>query len=186
MLQRLDQEFIPAVLDEMTRDGSLGLVGQTQVPPWDGLEPLKLFQPVHRIFHVALLELVCDTFGEPRFDPKRIDSAGLVIRRILEIPGKPETLQGWVESGRELRGWVGLSGSEDADPDPAYRRPELAAGHPEINRRLAARNGFIPAEVAERVSPLFVVPPEVCSATKRTVLYGLVPVTSSEFSEAPP
>ena len=37
----------------------------------------------------------------------------------------------------------------------------------------------------EAVSPLFVAPPDVCRAAHKTVLYGMLPVTSTEVSETP-
>ena len=68
------------------------------------------------------------------------------------------------------------------DPDPQHRRPRLNAGHPYVNGKLArVFQALEPA--AERVSPLFVAPPDVCVEAGRTLLYGLIPVTSAERSE---
>jgi hypothetical protein len=90
-----------------------------------------------------------------------------------------------MQSGKKFQGWVSLRGHElDRDPDPARRPPELKSGHPEINRRLAVLNGFSEPH-SESVSRLFPAPPEVCQAAKRTLFFGLIPVVSSEISEAP-
>ena len=44
-----------------------------------------LFQPVTRVVHLALVQLACESVGYPRVDPKRVLSAGLVIRRIPRL-----------------------------------------------------------------------------------------------------
>jgi hypothetical protein len=88
---------------------------------------------------------------------------------------------------RALRGWVKVDEKVEGgrDPDPARRPPALRSGHPEIDRHLAALPGALGGSLAESVSPLFPAPPELCAALGKTLLYGLVPVTSSELSEAP-
>jgi hypothetical protein len=204
ILQRTDQAFIPAVLGELAGDDGLATIARSIASARDEARILKLFQPVHRTFHVALFEVVCDhlsqphlaPFGQPRLDPERIESAGLVVRR-LAVDGEgrrktSEVKEGWMRTGESrglsesVRGWVSLSAEgEQQDPDPQFRLPELSAGHPEVNRLLALHRGT-PEPLAESVSPLFVAPPEVCAAVGKTILYGLVPVASPEFSETPP
>ncbi|MCI0744218.1 MAG: hypothetical protein L0Y58_02330 [Verrucomicrobia subdivision 3 bacterium] len=195
--QRTDQEFIPAILEELRTGGeALTRIGASAISPRPAGSPaLKLFQPVQRTFNVALLDAVCDRFSSPRLDPERIESAGLVVRRLsVDLSGNATGgLQGWMQSGARLRGWLalGVAGQSrswlefdpDADPDPLRRQPALTAGHPEIDRQLKLLYGA--EEVySESVSPLFVAPPEVCQAVRRTILYGLIPVTSSERSDA--
>src|SRR5262249_52956775 len=136
ILQRTDQDFLPAILDELKRD-TRREAGQKSLPSTrDANSILKLFQPVHRTFNVALVEAICDTFGQPRLDPARIDSAGLVLRRqTVDSKGNPAAGQweGWMQSGKKFRGWVRLTEDElNGDPDPARRPPELRSGHPEI------------------------------------------------------
>ncbi len=41
-----------------------------------------LYQPVQRVTHLALVQLTCESVGYPRLDPKRVISAGMVIRRV--------------------------------------------------------------------------------------------------------
>lgn len=183
LLQRTDQEFLPAVLEQLRdREGRRGLAGD--VVPTTGGEA-RLYQPVHRTFHPVILEAYCERPGRPRLDPARIDSAGLVVRR---RPSGGPGLQGWLESGNRLRGWLPLDARVGlgplTDPDPSRRPDRLASQPPEV-RRLLALNRPSPQPFAERVSALFVAAPEVCSAAGRTLIYGLVPVTSSERSEAP-
>lgn len=188
ILQRTDQEFIPAILDELAAGDNFARIAGTiaQVKDTNGL--LKLFQPVQRTFHVALLEGFCEIFGEPRLAARSIDSMGLVLRRVaVDENGRPSgnRYEAWCQAGAALRGWILLSTPEqDQDPDPARRPPALSAGNAEIDRRLSLLHG-ITQPLAEGVSPLFVAPPAVCEATHRTVLYGLVPLVSSEISEAP-
>jgi hypothetical protein len=184
ILERTDQEFIPAILDELARERGLSTIPGSAARARDKRGVLTLFQPVHRTFNVALVEAACDTIGRPRLDPERIESAGLVIRRIASGPRGEKRLQGWRQKDRAVRGWVPFKNrkDEDLDPDPVRRRPELTAGHVEIDRRLAT---FVDSSESyeESVAPMFVAPPDVCKAAGRTILYGVVPVTSSDMSE---
>ena len=66
---------------------------------------LKLFQPMQRQFHLALVEAWCDTAGTPRIDPARVDSAGLVLRR-MRNDASGRYLEGWVKGAGRLRGWA--------------------------------------------------------------------------------
>jgi hypothetical protein len=196
ILERTDQQFIPAILDELSREDGLKIINSTVAKTTDKdvrdetRSVLKLFQPVHRTFHVVLLELACDTIGQPRLDPERIESSGLVIRRVVAGASGQKQLQGWRQKDQSLRGWVKFkdTGDQDKDPDPKLRPALLAAGNPEIDRRLA-RLVDTSETLAESVSPLFIAPPDVCKSARRTILYGVLPLTSSELSEqasAPP
>ena len=186
LLERTDADFLAAVLSELETGGEKALPAIASDPPdprlpkdRDSNKVLKLQQPVHRTFYIALFEIVCDIFGQPRLDPQRIDSAGLVIRRIAN-----DRMQGWREGGKQLKGWIDFRSSADADMDPDPKlRPALSAGHPEIDRQLALNFGLGP--LSETFSPLFVAPPAVCEATGRTIVYGLVPLASAEQSVAP-
>jgi hypothetical protein len=192
IVARTDQDFIGAILDELGGARPGPSVSEHLARVTAGQPQLKLMQPVHKTFNVALVEIACDVAGQPRLDPDKIESAGLVIRRVARsgnagrarvVVERPEA---WMQAGRSFRGWVRLRTPRelDRDPDPARRPAELRAGHPEIDRRLALVQGAA-VPLAESVAPLFVAPPAVAAATKRTVLYGVVPVTSAEVSEAP-
>lgn len=187
ILKRTDQEFIPALLDELAVERGLDQVVNAAISPNGDNSVVQLLQPVQRTFNLVLLEAVCDAYGQPRLDPQRIVGAGLVLRRhAVDSAGNvlPTRLEGWRLAGKRLRGWVAFDGDDDLDPDPQQRRPLLSAGHDEVNRRLALLDQSEP--LAERVSPLFVAPPEVCRAAGKTLLYGVIPVTSSEQTETPP
>lgn len=219
ILQRTDQDVIGAMLAELVRPSGLASVAETLAQETSG-DQLKLYQPVHRVFHLVLLEVVCDPFGigspssyQPRLDPNRIDSAGLVLRRYVGDPGDAGTerfadrqLEGWrtlaeppTANTTALRGWIRFNTSGDnplaiaadsdltMDPDPQRRRPRLPlkTGRAELDRDLAATSLMrLAAEtLSEHTSPLFVAPPKVCEALGKTLLYGLIPLTSQEFSE---
>jgi hypothetical protein len=180
LVERGDQDFVAAILAELTSAEGRRALAASRARERDARGRLRLRQPVHRVMAVALVEAACDVVGQPRLDPASIESAGLVVRR-----ARGGRREGWMRAGPRLRGWLPLASVRegDLDPDPARRPPALRAGHAEIDRRLAA---VAPPPLAEAVAPLFVAPPEVCVAAGRTVLYGLVPVTSAEVSEAPP
>jgi len=181
LLQRTDQEVVPAVLDELSSDaGRRKLAGSIARERGDDGR-LRLYQPVHRTFHLALVEAFCDEVGEPRVDPKRVESAGLVVRRL----GRDgTTVEGWMRTENRVLGWKALGAAErERDPDPARRPAPLRAGNAEVTRRLS--EALAVEEVAETVSPLFVAPPDVCRAAGRTVLFGFIPLSSAESSEEP-
>jgi hypothetical protein len=195
VLQRTDPDFLDRVLAALGDSrGRPALAGSLAADRQGGV--LSLYQPVHRTHHLVVLEAYCERPGEPRLDPERIESAGLVLRR----EAADGALEGWLETAGDalgdpeiepVRGWRRLVGpAAEADPDPSRRRllGELAAssGRPEIDRLLAlARRAGTGGPLAERVSPLFVAPPEICQAAGRTLLYGVVPAASLETERGP-
>jgi hypothetical protein len=184
ILRRTDREFIPAILNGLKSSQGRADLASTLVSTRDEDNVLKLFQPVHQVLHVALVQAFCDVFGYPRLDANKIDGCGLVIRRIKK--DNSGVMERWSKSGDQVVGWVPCT-DDDVDPDPTRRRPRVTSGNPEIDKRLVlpvpAYNGF-----SEDVTTLFPAPPDVCDAAKATILYGLIPVTSTEKSEtaAPP
>ena len=83
IVQRDDQDFVEATLRELTLENRTETVQAKRAVELGDDKILRLYQPVHRLFHLALLEIVCDRPGFPRLDPQKIDSMGLVIRRIF-------------------------------------------------------------------------------------------------------
>lgn len=184
IIKRIDQNFIDGILAELTsRD--LHKIASSIASDRDEKGTLKLFPPVHRTFYIVLLEVVCDpyaqTYIQPRLDPQKIENAGLVVRRIAQTGDKKE---GWRKYNNKLQGWIPFANlpEEKLDPDPNLRSPLLSAGHPELDRLLQANS----PNFSESVSSLFIAPPDVCQAAGRTILYGLIPLASSEVSEIPP
>ncbi|HEU0015684.1 MAG TPA: hypothetical protein VFQ45_18550 [Longimicrobium sp.] len=207
ILKRTDQEFIPALLAELrTEPGRAEALKTVAADREAGTSALRLHQPVHRVFHLAVVEALCSQFGNPRVDPKRVESAGLVVRRIVRPEGRGKEKQrydsviaqarsqpdqvpveAWMKDGDRFVGWVRLTtpAQRDADPDPERRPAELRAGHRAVTAELARRRP--PATRYEEVaSSLFVAPPDACKAAGATLLYGLVPLASSDRVEKLP
>jgi hypothetical protein len=175
ILRRTDREFLNATLNGLKTSEGRTQLAQTVVATRDSSGVLKLSQPVHQVFHVALAELYCDTFGGPRLDPAKIDSSGLVIRRISTTPG---VMERWSKAGDQIAGWVPCV-DDDFEPDPARRRRRVTSGNIEIDRLLTLPvSAYDP--YTESVAPFFPAPPDVCAESRSTILYGLVPVTSRE------
>ena len=183
ILQRSDEDFVDAVMDELKTDaGRTSLQGSLAQARGAG-NVLKLYQPIQRQFHVALIEAWCDAPGTPRLDPAKVDSAGLVVRRV-----RGAGYEGWMRAKGRLRGWVGVDrlGNERSDPASALRLAGKATGVADIDRSLlsyALENED--SLLNEHVIALFAAPPEVCAAARKTVYYGLVPTISSELAEGP-
>src|SRR5262249_51033977 len=118
IVQRSDQEFIPALLEDLRAGGdSLARAGATAISPRLANAPrLKLFQPVQRTFNIVLVDLACVRFGFPRVEPSRIESAGLVVRR-LEVDRNGALTgnkQGWLSAGNRVRGWLNFGAAGQA------------------------------------------------------------------------
>ncbi|MDM0018110.1 hypothetical protein [Variovorax saccharolyticus] len=185
LLQRSDEDFIQSTLDELrSPQGRQALAGR-RAKAVNAQGTLKLFQPIQRQFHLALVEAWCDTPGAPRIDPQRVDSAGLVVRR-LDAGGQP---QGWMRSNGRVRGWVPISrvGGSASDPAARHRLQRRLTGVADIDRQLSGFALRQPDNLFEEdVVPLFIAPPDVCAEAGKTVFYGMVPTVSSEISEAAP
>ncbi|HWK89099.1 MAG TPA: hypothetical protein VNP72_03865, partial [Longimicrobium sp.] len=207
ILKRTDEEFIPALLEEIrTERGRAAALKTVAADREQKSSALRLYQPVHRVFHLAVLEALCDEFGQPRVDPARVESAGLVVRRLVrprDAQGKPlpyDTLvqqarnrpnevavEGWMKEGERIVGWVPLAtaAQRDADPDPERRPAELRAGHRAVTAALALRRPAA-ARYAETVTTLFTAPPDGCKAAGATLLYGMLQLASSDQVEVLP
>jgi hypothetical protein len=155
-----------------------------------GTQPL--FQPVQRMVNVAMVDLCCTSLGNPRIDPTRILSAGLVIRRVFRAPGHTNgttyedhnILSGWMRSATGKHAWVKLTAEQEwNDPDPA-QRPQLKSGQAELDRQLATM--YLSTAQTEVTTPAFAAPPATCAALGRTVFYALIPTASSEVSDTSP
>jgi hypothetical protein len=148
---------------------------------------LKLFQPIQRQFHLAVIEAHCLTPGSPRLDPDKVDSAGLVVRRLRRDRSGREFKQGWMRAGEHLRGWARVDAdAADAryDPDAPRRLARPTTGQPVLDREVVALlSEAEDALLSEQVVPMFIAPPQVCREAGRTFFYGLVPTTSSERAE---
>jgi hypothetical protein len=187
ILQRDDEDFLDATLESLrTTTARSALATSLAATRVGGV--LKLFQPVQRQFHIAVIEACCDIPGTPRVDPSRIESAGMVLRR---LKGDSNAREGWMRASGKLRGWVDVGDAAETDarhdPTPARRLVHKAVGPASLAKRLADFAAEAPgALLAEHVLPLFVAPPDVCVQAGRTLLYGIVSTTSSELSESPP
>ena len=136
LLQRNDDDFIESTLADLrTSEGRQRLHG-LRASTTDAQGTLKLFQPIQRQFHLALIEAWCDVPGTPRLDPAKVEAAGLVLRR-LGPGGQP---QGWMRSHGRLRGWVPLTrvGGDGHDPAAAHRLARQTTGVADIDHLLAS------------------------------------------------
>lgn len=182
IVKRTDDDFIEGVLRDVKEPALVSLLASRAVDA-DEAGTLKLFQPVHRIYHLALFEVVCDRPGQPRLDPAEIDSAGMVIRRVASARGSGAFGEAWMKNDRGPVGWRGLSSTVAArqDPDPAQRHlPDQ--GSAALNQRVAEivhKDGVY----AEDVIQLYVAAPDVCAAAGRTLVFGLIPTASAETGD---
>jgi hypothetical protein len=149
--------------------------------------PVTLFQPVQRITHLALVELNCVSAGNPRLDPKRVLSAGLVIRRVPQQDGYDNlagTPSPWVKDSQGNFSWIlGDPSHVDDDPDPT-QRPVPSTGQPALDQMLAIQAQS--SAGTESCTPAFAAAPDVCNAAQRTLVYAVIPTASSEAASQPP
>lgn len=173
-----EAKFFPALVADLKRPdwrSRLAAMRRQRVGA-DGV--LELGLPLHKRMQIVLFEAVCRRPGAPRLDPRQITASGLVVRR-----QGGDGWQGWLKRDGRITGWNRASEAEDYDPDPGQRRTSHKA-NAAIRAAIAARRGESPA-TSEDVTPLFVLPPEVCEARGRTILFGVIPVTSAETTAGP-
>jgi hypothetical protein len=184
LLQRHDDDFIEATLDDLrTTSGRQTLQGLRAQARTENAtnNVLKLFQPIQRQFHLALIEAWCETPGLPRIDPARVVAAGMVLRRIGS-----NGREGWMRSKGRARGWIPLQriGGEDADPAAGARLQRSLTGVADIDRKFSAYSLQKTDNLLnEDVIPLYHAPPDVCADAAKTIFYGVIPTTSSEISD---
>ena len=185
LLQRNDDDFVEATLEDLRTTAGRAVLRSKLARTRTASQVLKLFQPVQRQYHLAVIEAWCDTAGTPRIDPVRVDSAGLVLRRIRR-DGFGSYLEGWVKTGGRLRGWTRVHQSAERAAPIAAQRLLRRPVSPSIDRELL-RFAREPAGALldEHVVPLFMAPPDVCAEAKKTLFYGLVPTSSAEIADVP-
>ncbi len=183
ILQRNDEDFIESTLEDLrSASGRQTLQGLLAATRKDGV--LKLFQPIQRQFHLAVLEAWCNSPGSPPLDPAKVLSAGMVLRRVAGT-----TREGWMRGNGRVRGWLPLAriGGEQADPVVDTRLQRGLTGVAGIDRQLAGRLRGNPDNLLqETVIPLYLAPPDVRLDAGKTLYYGMVPTVSGELSEAAP
>ena len=182
LVERRDQEFLEGLFRDLLRPDRRDLLQQLAPELKNGVP--MLFQPVHRVFNLVLVEAHCFEGFEAPLDPARIESAGVVLRRLPEEAGGD--VGRWVHEGSAVRGWHWSADDEVLEEDPdAERRQAARSGSGAIDDALRRRQAPFDA-LSEPVTPLFPVPPEVCDAVGATLLVGVLSVTSSEISEPAP
>jgi hypothetical protein len=189
ILDRDDEDFIPAVLEDFRSDSGRAELAATLASERLADQTLKLFQPIQRRFHVALIEAWCDTPGKPRIAPARVDAAGMVLRRVRQDAQGKTYYEGWMRAAGRLRGWLPADrlGAACADPLPKVRLARRATGQVQIDKALGAlvANTDL-ALLNEHVIPMFVAPPDVCAEAGRSLYYGVVQTSSSELASTAP
>jgi len=186
IVERRDDDFVGGLLAQLARTGGIEQLADDAARlavERRRANVVKLFPPIQRVFNLVLVEAFCAQPGLPRLDPRRIESAGLVLRR-----RSPDAAwQSWEIRDRTPLGWRTLpqaqallpAGTIDDDDDPvASRRAKRATvGNDWIDRRLRAQR--LDAG-DERVVPLHPLPDDLCARLGRTVLFGLLPLGSDE------
>jgi hypothetical protein len=172
----LDDAFVPRFL----QDARAGRLAGTRAQPWFAADRFgradhpSLRLPMHRAFHVVCCEVSCAAPGSPAYDPRRVRSAGLVVRRGL--PGAQ--VERWTLRAGEPLGWT---------------RGAIPPGEPDEHRRLVARGLVPPRQVeppyaGEETYPmhaLLVARGEPgAPARSRTLLWGYLPLGGSHRAAA--
>lgn len=183
ILQMREQDFIQRLLHDLTTPEGDRRLQADVAATRNAKGTLRLFQPVHRVSHVVLLDVSCALPGEPRLDPNRIIEAGVVVRRLTA----GSVQQGWMKRSGEILGWRSLSSTRDIkevsyDPDPALRLARRLGRNSAVLKRLALADPP-QADWNEDYTSLFKAPPDVCRSAGRTFLYGIAPLSSTEYAE---
>ena len=128
--------------------------------------------PMHQAFYVTCCEISCNTMGQPAFDPKRILSAGFVIRRGTGTDNSSKQ-QCWMIKDGQALGW------QDAriptqEPDDYRRFINHGLVHPQYPE---------PSYSGEEYYPLHTLMVKTsqpnASMRSRTLLWGYLPLGGS-------
>lgn len=215
LVERRDQDFVDGLWDDLRAADAMAkltALAPHRTTPRGFARPLaRLFAPAQRVFNLAVFEAFCDHVGViaqpgnalqpfrpgvPRLDPAKIESKGMVLRRVLATPVNGARYEAWVRSGTKAFGWDAIDPDhEDDDPAADRRAPAASIGNAALNARLPsnvrARSALSrrlareTTPVHEHTMPLFVAPPDVAQATGKTVLFATIQVASTEQSESP-
>jgi hypothetical protein len=186
ILQMNDDDFPGRFLQDLASPD------QTPISSTTVVNGSKLFQPVQRMLHLAMVKLNCNSLNYPRINPIRVLSAGLVIRRVFRRAGSNggpavddlNTHSAWMRSPTGQFKWVRLGPhEEDLDPDP-IQRPQITSGQAALDLKLTALS--LAKAWTESTTPAFAAPPATCATLNRTVFYAIIPTASSEVSDTPP
>lgn len=186
VLKLNEQAFMPFVLDRLGTAAGQGELSQLDASAQTNRAgEMRLKQPIHRAFHVVLVEAFCDQPGQPRLDPEKILLAGACVRRV-----SGGDRQAWVRDGSRILGWRSLDGAALGDkplwdPEPEVRRAQAQGLNGAVLKHLAAGESDRDRWLEDH-APLFTAPPEICKTFGQTFLYGFLPVTSLERSEEDP
>lgn len=183
ILQLREQDFIDRLFNDLaTPEGRQRLqADMAATRTKNGV--LRLYQPVHRVMHVALVDVSCALPGEPRLDPNRIVEAGVVVRRVDQQGNH----QGWMKKNGEIVGWRALPTTKDIarfpyDPDPKLRKIRRLGRNAPVLKMLTPADTE-QAAWQEDYDALFKAPPDICKAAGKTYLYGVIPLSSAEHAE---
>lgn len=145
-----------------------------------------LEQPIHRSFHLVVVDARCLRVGLPRLDEDKIAGAGFVIRR-LRKGGE----DGWLRLETDNLGWQAtpagtLEETSAYDPDAATRRVRALGKNAAVLSRVDRLPGGGDA-TDEDVIALYPAPPDVAKNTGMTLLYGFLPLSGDDHEpqEAP-
>lgn len=200
LVARTEDDFVAAVQALLAEQGGAArLQDAMALLPRDEHGHFKFYPPVQRVHQLVLVEACCAQPGFPRVDPRRIESAGLVMRRPVVDKTRPTpSWLAWQRRGEQPVGWVQLSSraghgvvSELDEPDASRRLPHELTGNAHIDqqlRELVRRRSASPVAYtppSERVIPLHPLPEALCAALGRTVLLGYLPVATDEVVDSP-
>jgi hypothetical protein len=197
LVARTEDEFIAAVQAVLAEPaGAQRLADAMAALPRDDAGRLLLYPPVQRVHQLVLVEACCAEPGHPRLDPRRIASAGMVLRRPqsnAETGPHGAGWMAWQRRGEQAIGWVPLAARGGAhgvgeldEPDAARRGPLHSSGNAHIDARLQqlsrqrALQPLAAMPPSERTVPLHPLPEALCAALQRTLLVGYLPVASDE------
>lgn len=160
----LNTDFVPQFRQDVERNAGARSAADTwqsdvAFSSFDDRPVLAL--PIHHTYHMVSCAVTCDRLGQPALDPRRITSAGFVIRRIA---GEGE--QAWMLEDGKPTGWQ-LANGEDRDPDLSRRR---------CLNGVLRRGPAATAYSGEETHPLHVLDVKDESGKRHTVLHGFLPL----------
>ncbi|MET1254237.1 hypothetical protein [Aliikangiella maris] len=180
-----EQNFVESLLANLSSASGQEKLLQKQVSATSD-DMMRLYQPVHRIFNLILLDACCLQYGEPRLAPEKILSSGFVIRKVSEKGQE----YGWMKSQGKVVGWKPVNPIDteytdclrNYDVDPNIRQQRILGSNRLILEQASPSiNPY--QDYSEDYQSLFLTPPKIMQQTRKTLLYGVMNLASQEMVE---
>ncbi len=162
------ERFNHEVRHDLEPDAQKAWMSEDVMGPY--YDQVTLRQPVHRTFYMVSSAISCSRPGHPALDPKKITSAGFVIRRKAASQDNNQIASYWCIDNGNATGWQNLASHHDFEPD-IYRRLK--------QQKIVQAQFPDPLFSGEEIHPMHAQQINKPDGKKQTIIYGYLPIGGS-------